>query len=58
MYLESFTLPNLSTEERLIIEPRIWDNGGYIDNIYPCKVFSLKGLNEVFFPKHYDLLRR
>ena len=49
MYLESFTLPNLLAEERLIIGPRIKDNGGYIDNIYPCKMFSMKGLNEVFF---------
>lgn len=49
MFLESFSLPGLLTEERRIIEPRISENGGYIDNIYPCKIFSRKGLSEVFF---------
>ena len=49
MYIESFTLPSLRTEEQLIISPRVMKNGGYIDNIYPCKVFSLKEFSEVFF---------
>ena len=48
-YLESFSLPSLLTEERKIIGSRIIENGGYIDNTYPCRIFSYKGLSEVFF---------
>ena len=59
MYLESFSLP-VDREEQLIIE-RMAKNGntepgqawkyGYIDNEYPCGIFSQKGLQEIHFRK-------
>ena len=50
MYLERFILP-IDQEERMI-EERMAHNGGiygYIDNIYPCGIFSEKKLHEVNF---------
>ena len=59
MYLESFTLP-LEKEEELIID-RMAKNGnttpdmvwkyGYIDNLYPCRIFGAKRLKEIWFRK-------
>ena len=52
MYLESFTLPiNKETE---LLSKRAAHNGGrygYIDNPYPCGLFSEKELKEIRFDK-------
>ena len=53
MYLESFRLP-IEIEEQLIQERMIYNGGkkyGYIDNIYPCRLFSKKQLTEVNFDR-------
>ena len=51
MYLERFVLP--IDQEEWMIEKRIKHNGGpnfgYIDNIYPCRLFSEKMLREINF---------
>lgn len=50
MYLERFVLP-IDQEERMI-EKRMAHNGGiygYIDNIYPCGIFSEIKLHEINF---------
>lgn len=53
VYLEKFVLP-IDKEEDMI-EERMLENGGgnksckYIDNIYPCRLFSTKGLAEIDF---------
>ena len=51
MYLERFILP--IDQEELMIEKRIKHNGGpkfgYIDNVYPCRLFSEKMLREINF---------
>ena len=50
MYLESFSLP-IDSEEK-IIQERMEENGGrygYIDNIYPCGIFSKNELSEISF---------
>ena len=52
MFLESFSLP-INKEEQLIAQ-RMYENGerfGYIDNIYPCRLFGPKNLHEIFFRK-------
>ncbi len=52
MYLERFVLP-IDKEDDLILK-RMAHNGGmygYIDNIYPCKLFSKKLLSEVNFDR-------
>lgn len=52
MYLERFVLP-IDKEQNMIAE-RMEHNGGkfgYIDNVYPCGLFSSKGLREVNFDK-------
>ena len=52
MFLESFSLP-INREEQLI-EKRMVENGGsygFIDNIYPCGLFGLKNLQEIYFRK-------
>lgn len=49
MYLESFELP-IESEESLI-QHRIGENGGYIDNIYPCGIFGEKEFSEILFRK-------
>ncbi len=50
IYLESFTLP--IDKEEAMIEKRMEENGGiygYVDNIYPCRIFGLKELREINF---------
>lgn len=49
MFLERFTLPISEEEELLAI--RSSKNGGYIDNPYPCGLFSEKRLSEIDFRK-------
>ncbi len=52
MYLDKFILP--IDEETSLIEQRMEYNGGkygYIDNIYPCGIFSKNGLSELSFSK-------
>ena len=51
MYLERFILP-IDKERRLITERGKINGGeqhGYVDNSYPCGLFSAKGLQEVKF---------
>ena len=52
MYLESFTLP-IEKENRMIKERMTYNGGpyGYIDNIYPCGLFSEKKLYEMNFDR-------
>ena len=50
MYVDRFVLP-INAEDAMISK-RMADNGGkygYIDNIYPCGIFSKKQLSEVNF---------
>ena len=50
MFLETFTLP--IDEEEHLIEERAEENGGrfgYVDNIYPCRMFGPRGLEEITF---------
>ena len=47
MYLESFTLP--IDEEELMIKQRRDENGGYVDNTYPCRMFGERELYEINF---------
>lgn len=50
MYVDRFVLP-INAEDAMISK-RMEDNGekyGYIDNIYPCGIFSKKQLSEVNF---------
>ena len=50
MYVESFTLP-IDREEGMIAA-RAKENGGccgYVDNVYPCRMFGPKGLKEISF---------
>lgn len=53
MYLSSFHLPIY--EEESLIQRRMIQNGGqrfgYVDNIYPCRLFSRKGLECVTFDR-------
>lgn len=49
MYLDKFLLP--IEQESLFIEQRMAINGGYIDNTYPCGIFSKIGLSELSFEK-------
>lgn len=52
MYLEKFILP-IEKENQLLYE-RMMQNGGkfgYVDNPYPCGLFSEKGLREINFDK-------
>ncbi len=54
MYLESFTLPDLETEEDLLTEKAVINEGhplGHVDVTYPCRLFSCKGLSHVSFRK-------
>lgn len=52
MYLESFTLP-IEAEENMLWQKAAENGGsfGYIDNPYPCRIFSSKDLAEVDFGK-------
>ncbi len=51
IYLETFKLP--IDKEEAIIRKRMDENGGpqygYVDNIYPCRFFSMKDLREINF---------
>ena len=50
MYLETFTLP--INEEEDLIKERAEENGGrfgYVDNIYPCRMFGPRELEEISF---------
>lgn len=51
MYIRSFTLPTAETENKLINNRMAYNGGqyGYIDNIYPCHLFSGRDLNELTF---------
>ena len=50
-YVDRFLLPNKDTEEKLIKERMAYNGGdfGYIDNIYPCGIFTEKELSELDF---------
>ena len=51
MYVTHFTLPTRDQEERFIAE-KMRENGGdlgYIDNLYPCRIFPDKGLEQIDF---------
>ena len=48
IYLEKFILPNEKIEEKIITNI-IDNNGGYIDNLYPCRIFTKKQLSELDF---------
>ena len=52
MYLERFILP-IEKENQLLYERMIQNGGkfGYVDNPYPCGLFSEKGLREINFDK-------
>lgn len=52
MYLERFILP-IDKEQKMIAERMAYNGGnyGYIDNVYPCGLFSAKGLREINFDK-------
>ena len=50
MYVETFTLP--IDKELALLRKRAEHNGGkagYIDNPYPCGLFSRKGFSEIYF---------
>lgn len=49
MYLERFTLP-IDMEDDLLAD-RAAENGGYVDNPYPCGLFAEKDLFEIGFKK-------
>lgn len=52
MYLESFTLP-LEKENDLLLARALYNGGqhGYIDNPYPCGLFTDRGPKEIYFRK-------
>ena len=51
VYIEKFVLPNYEQEEKMVVQRMGYNGGmfGYIDNIYPCTLFSDKGLRELDF---------
>ena len=51
MYIRSFTIPTSEVETKLINKRMEYNGGqfGYIDNIYPCRLFSDKALNMLSF---------
>lgn len=51
MFLDSFTLPDRYTEEQLWARKAAENGGrlGYVNNEYPCGIFSALGLSEVYF---------
>jgi len=54
MYLESFTLPDAETEEEILEEKAVINEGhrlGHVDVTYPCRLFSYKGFSHVSFRK-------
>ncbi|HIT26348.1 MAG TPA: hypothetical protein IAA90_01740 [Candidatus Ornithoclostridium excrementipullorum] len=48
MYLEKFVLP---TDENGVYMSYYYENGGYVDNQYPCGIFTKAGLTELDFEK-------
>lgn len=51
IYLDKFIIPNAEQEEK-IIKRRMAENGGvfgYIDNVYPCGLFTKKELSRIDF---------
>lgn len=51
VYLDKFIIPNAEQEEK-IIKRRMAENGGvfgYIDNVYPCGLFTKKELSRIDF---------
>lgn len=51
IYIDKFLIPNIEQENN-IIKNRMAENGGlygYIDNTYPCGLFSKKGLSRIDF---------
>ena len=54
MFLESFSLPSLETEEEILERKAIINEGhalGHVDVTYPCRLFSYKALSHVSFRK-------
>lgn len=51
IYVEKLVLPSKNIEERLIRERMAYNGGinGYIDNTYPCGIFTKKQLSELDF---------
>lgn len=51
IYLEKFVLPTSEQEEKMILQRMAYNGGkfGYIDNLYPCALFSEKELTEIDF---------
>ncbi|MBR3810051.1 MAG: hypothetical protein IKK46_07080 [Clostridia bacterium] len=47
MHLEKFELP--VDKEEMLLEAGLLQNGGYIDNSYPCGIFSRKNLRDLYF---------
>lgn len=47
-YIEKFKLPSIEVEENLVTN-RIMQNGGFLDNAYPCNIFTYKFLTEIDF---------
>ena len=50
-FVEKFTLPSKQVEESMIRNRMAYNGGqfGYIDNIYPCNLFTQKELTELDF---------
>lgn len=50
-YVEKFILPTMDMEQNLIDQRMDYNGGpfGYIDNLYPCRIFTAKELSEVDF---------
>ena len=56
VYLDKFIIPNAEQEEKTI-KRRMAENGGvlgYIDNIYPCGLFTKKELSRIDFESRKD----
>ena len=53
MYLSSFYLPGRQEEEALIAQQAARNGGrfGYVDNLYPCGLFTEKELEAVYFDR-------
>lgn len=47
LYLSSFTLP--IHKEEYLIDKKYRENGGYLDNAYPCGIFDSKSLERIYF---------
>ena len=53
MFIDSFTLPSPEAEERMLSERAAHNGGahGYIDNPYPCRLFSGKRFDHIAFDR-------